>query len=63
MNGPYTERQKIVFILSYMKSGVALPWAEQRIDELECTGFLLMWTQLKVELKNAFRDTDRGVTA
>jgi hypothetical protein len=46
-----------------MKTGVALPWAERRIDELERDGFNLTWANLKVELKMAFGDTDRGVTA
>jgi hypothetical protein len=60
----FSDRQKIIFALSYMKLGRALPWAEMKLEQLNA-GFYLghSWTTLQKDIRDAFGDTDRKATA
>ena len=55
----YTDRAKITFVLSYMKSGSALTWAEQKLTEYATANWVETWAQFLVELRAAFGDVSR----
>jgi hypothetical protein len=66
--GPYTDRNKITTVLSYMKKGSALAWAEQKLDEystgnptgqLAIAAWAITWANFLVELRAAFGDVAR----
>jgi hypothetical protein len=59
---PYTDRQKIAFAMSYMKSGSALRWAEMMMKAMQ-TQPLYTWRNFQTNLSKAFSDTDRHATA
>jgi Retrotransposon gag protein len=60
----YNDKQKVVFGLSYMKKGNALPWAECKMEYLTSIHFLgYSWAQFQIDVHDSFGDTDRAATA
>ena len=59
---PHANCQKIVFAMSYMKSGSALRWAEMMMQSIQNHPFYT-WRQFQDDLSIAFSDTDRHATA
>ena len=59
----YTDRAKITFVLSYMKSGSALTWAEQKLAEYAATNWVQTWAPFLAELRTSFGDVDRTKSA
>ena len=70
--GNWNAQAKITFVLSYMKKGSALTWAEQKLNEY-ATGdpnvnpvvppWAITWDDFLVELRAAFGDISRQKTA
>jgi hypothetical protein len=56
----YTDDQKVLLGLSFMKSGRALPWAENKLANLP-VGYL--WATFETDVRKAFGDTDWTATA
>jgi Retrotransposon gag protein len=60
----YNDEQKVVFGLSYMKKGNALPWAERKMEYLTSIRFLgYSWAQFQIDVRNSFGDMDQAATA
>lgn len=60
---PYTDRAKVTLVLSYMKKGSALTWAEQKLDEYSRAAWVITWAGFLIHLRAAFGDIDRTKTA
>lgn len=61
---PLSQKQQILFALSYMRSGSAYHWAYQQVEQLIQTQFALVtWRTFQQEIRKAFGDTDRVATA
>jgi Retrotransposon gag protein len=70
--GNWNDQAKITFVLSYMKKGSALTWAEQKLNEY-ATGnpnaqpaippWSIAWADFLNELRTAFGDISRQKTA
>lgn len=70
--GTYTVRNKITFVLSYMKAGSALAWAESKLAEYShedpttnpaIVAWSIAYADFLVELRAAFGDVSRQKTA
>ena len=59
----YTDRTKITFVLSYMKSGSALTWAEMKLAEYATANWVQTWAPFLIELRATFGDVSREKTA
>ena len=46
----YTDRKKITFVLTYMKKGSALTWAEQKLTEYAAANWTKTFTEFLTEL-------------
>ena len=46
----YSDCRKITFVLSYMKNGSALTWAEQKMTEYSTAGWTITYAMFLVEL-------------
>ena len=59
----YSDRSKITFVLSYMKSGSALTWATQKLAEYSTANWVVVWADFLTQLRGTFGDVDRTKTA
>ena len=59
----YSDRRKITFVLSYMKTGSALTWAEQKMTEYSTAGWTITYAAFLTELRASFGDVSREKTA
>ena len=63
LSSSFTDRQKIIIAMGYMKKGRARSWAKKRTDELVKGKLKEDWELFQKAIKDAFGDADRAALA